>query len=201
MNNIETPTNSLVDKYIDRFNMDLRYSKSDKAIISLFEAFPENKQLEHILLKISVINDLYSTNILSTFNMALHIQKIDIDSRLIQGDPLLVSDISSGHGIITKKNNKEIIFYSFATKYCNWHNQDEYAIYDSFVHKILNAYKVRDHFSNFTETDLRNYTKFKKIVMDFKRFYNLNELDLKKIDKFLWIYGKEKFPTNYKKKE
>jgi hypothetical protein len=200
MTDLQIPTNKLLDKYIDKFNNDERYFLADKAIISLFEAFPENKNLEHILLKISVINDLYSTNILGTLNMARHIQRLDIDSRLKQGDPLLVNEISSGHGIISKKNNKEINFYSFATKYCNWHNRDNYAIYDSFVNKVLIAYKRKDNFSTFIETDLKNFTKFKEVVLDFKQFYNLTDHDLKQIDKFLWIYGKEKFPANYKQK-
>jgi hypothetical protein len=200
MTDLQTPTNKLLDKYIDKFNNDERYYLADKAIVSLFDAFPENKCLEHILLKISVINDLYSTNILGTFNMAKHIKQLDIDGRLKQGDPLLVNDISAGHGIISKKNNKEINFYSFATKYCNWHNRDNYAIYDSFVNKVLIAYKRKDNFSTFMETDLKDFVKFKKVVLDFKQFYNLTDHDLKQIDKFLWIYGKEKFPANYRKK-
>lgn len=200
MTDLQTPTNKLLDEFIDKFNNDERYYLADKAIISLFESFPENKYLEHILLKISVINDLYSTNILGTFNMAKHIQKLDIDDRLKQGDPFLVNEISSGHGIISKKNNKEINFYSFATKYCNWHNRENYAIYDSFVNKVLIAYKRNDNFSSFKETDLKNFIKFKEVILDFKQFYNLTDHDLKQIDKFLWIYGKEKFPANYSKK-
>ena len=143
---------------------------------------------------------MYSTNILGTFKMAKHIQQLDIDGRLKQGAPLLVNEISSGHGIISKKNNKEINFYSFATKYCNWHNRDNYAIYDSFVNKVLIAYKRQDNFSTFMEKDLKDFIKFKEIVLDFKQFYKLTDHDLKQIDKFLWIYGKEKFPTNYKQK-
>jgi len=194
---LQIPTNILLDEYIDKFNKNERYYLADQAIISLFEAFPENKFLEHILLKISVINDLYSTNILGTYNMAKHIQKLDIDRRLQNGDPNIVNEISLGHGIISNRNGKEINFYSFATKYCNWHNRDSYAIYDSFVKKVLLAYKRKDKFSDFKESDLKNFVKFKKIVFDFKYFYNLTRHDLKQIDKFLWIYGKEKFPANY----
>lgn len=199
MAKLQTPTNKLLEKYIDKFNNDERYYPADKAIVILFDAFPENKALEHILLKISVINDLYSTNILGTFNMAKHIQQLAIDERIRKGDPLLVNEISSGHGIISKKNNKEICFYSFATKYCNWHNRNNYAIYDSFVHKVLMAYKRKDNFSNFKEADLKSFIKFKQIILDFKTFYRLTEHDLKQIDKFLWIYGKEEFPANYGK--
>lgn len=53
MTELETPTNELVDLYIDKFNNDERYLLADQAIINLFEKFPENKKLEDILLKIS----------------------------------------------------------------------------------------------------------------------------------------------------
>ncbi len=61
--------------------------------------------------------------------------------------------IATGHDIRTKMNNKEINFYSFATKYCNWHNKASYAIYDSFVDKVLMAYKRNDKFSTFTHPE------------------------------------------------
>ncbi len=169
---------------------------ADQAIISLFEKFAENKRLEDILLKISVINDLYSTNIFATFLMAKHIQQLDIDLALRVGDPLIVAKISVGHGIRSKKNAREIDFYSFATKYCSWHYKDTYPIYDSFVHKMLVAYRKRDSFSSFSESELKDYGRFKDVIADFKEHYSLNQHDLKQIDKFLWIYGK----TIFKKK-
>ena len=95
---------------------------TDQAIINLFEAFPENIKLEDIILKISVLNDLYSTNIFGTFIMAEHIQYLNIDIQLKRGDPTLVNRIASGHGIVSSRTNRELNFYSFATKYCNWHN-------------------------------------------------------------------------------
>lgn len=116
MINLQIPTNDLLDKYIDEFNNDERYYPADQAIINLFEAFPNNKKLEDILLKVIAINDLYSTNILGTFNMAKHIQRLNIDKGLKQGKPDIVNQIATGHGIRTKKNNKELNFYSFATK-------------------------------------------------------------------------------------
>ena len=119
---LEAPTNELLDKYIDQFNNDERYSLADQAIINLFASFPENKKIEDIILKTSVVNDLYSTNILGIFKMAKHIQQLQIDRDLKKGSPSVVSKIATGHGIKTKKNNKELNFYSFATKYCNWHN-------------------------------------------------------------------------------
>lgn len=189
----DTPTTDLIDRYIDKFNSDERYYPADQAIIKLFAAFPENKRLEDILLKISVINDLYSTNIYGTFKMAKHIQKLKIDKDLTEGVAELVNRIATGHNIRRNKSNREINFYSFATKYCNWHNQEKYAIYDSFVEKILLAYRNKDRFSSFKNADLKDFKKFKSIIDDFVSFYDLEKHNLKEIDKFLWIYSKEIF--------
>ena len=200
MKQLITPSNLLINKYIKLFNEDERYYPADQAIINLFKAFPENKKLEDILLKISVINDLYSTNIFGTFKMAKHILQLDIDKKLKKGSSEAVGMISKGHGIKTSKNNTERKFYSFATKYCNWHNRESYAIYDQYVEKILIAYQKKDGFSSFKKDDLKDFKKFKMVIGDFISFYDLTEYDLKEIDKFLWIYGKEMFPPNYKSK-
>jgi hypothetical protein len=201
MKELQTPTNELVDEYVDKFNNDERYYLADQAIINLFQKFPENRKLEDILLKISVINDLYSTNIFGTFIMARHILSLQIDNALLTADPKIVNMIATGHGISRPKGNGDRNFYSFATKYCNWHNKDNYPIYDSFVHKILIAFRDKDSFSEFEESDLRDFPKFKRIITDFKNKYSLSNHTLKEIDKFLWMYGQTIFPNNYGKKE
>ncbi len=131
--------------------------------------------------------------------MAKHIQKLGIDDALISGDPHIVNKIAVGHGIHSSKTKKELNFYSFATKYCNWHNLEQYAIYDSFVEKILLAYKKQDNFTEFTKDGLRDFMTFKRVIQDFMCFYDLSSHNLKEIDKFLWIYGKEMFPSKYSK--
>lgn len=200
MAELDKPTNELLDIYIEKFNKDKRYKPADDAIIKLFKAFPKNDNIQDILLKISVINYMYSTNILGTFKMAEHILERNIDIELKKGEPEVVHLIAKGHGIRTKRNNTELNFYSFATKYCNWHNQESYAIYDSFVEKVLLAYKRKDKFSDFKTSDLKNFSRFLKIISDFSNYYGLTKHNLKEIDKFLWIYGKEKFPPKYSKK-
>jgi hypothetical protein len=197
MVNLQKPTNDFLDQYINKYKNDDRHYLSDQAIINLFQAFPHNKKTEDILLKISVINDLYSTNIFGTFLMAKHIQQLDIDEELSKGNPEIVRQIATGHNIRLKNTNRELNFYSFATKYCNWHNRESYSIYDSFVDKILMTYKRKDNFSIFKQTDLKDFNEFKRIIQDFIKFYGLTRYNLKEIDKFLWIYGKEMFPVNY----
>lgn len=198
---LEKPDNELVHKYIAKFHREKRYESADKAIINLFSAFPDNKKVEDIRLKICVINDLYSTNIFDTYKMSEHIKKLNLDTKLKNGNPEVVNEIATGHGIRRKKTNKEINLYSFATKYCNWHNQESYTIYDSFVEKVLLAFKKQDDFFDFKNDDLRDFVKFKNIIQEFIKAYKLTNYNLKEIDKFLWIYGKEKFPTNYDKKK
>ncbi len=188
---LHKPTNPLVEKYIAKFRQDERYALADQAITNLFQKFPENKIVEDVLLKISVINDLYSTNIYGTFRMAEHIKALNIDSELQSGTPHIVAKIATGHGIISSASKKEIIFYSFATKYCSWHNQSAFPIYDRFVGSLLEAYRDADRFANFSKEDLKNYERFKSIITEFKDHYGLTQENFKGIDKFLWIYGKE----------
>jgi hypothetical protein len=197
MDELKIPTNDLINEYIVKFNNDERYYLADQAIIKLFSAFPKNENLEDIILKISVINDLYSTNIFSTFKLAKHIRQLQIDNYLSEKKLSIVNEIAIGHGISKPKGQGDRNFYSFATKYCNWHKPEVYPIYDRFVHKILIEYRKTDNFSDFNDDDLKIFEKFVKIITDFKQTYSLTNWNLKEIDKFLWIYGKEKFPNNY----
>lgn len=194
MKKLITPSNKVIEEYLHKFDNDKdyqRYYLADNAIIKLFDKFPDNKNLEDILLKISVINDLYSTNIYATYLLAEHIQSLNIDKELKKGNSNLVNKIASGHGIKSTKSKKDRNFYSFATKYCNWHNRNEYPIYDSFVDKILKEYRNKEDFYKFKGADLHFFEKFKEVIQNFKEFYGLNKYDLKQIDKFLWMYGKE----------
>ena len=134
MNKLKNPTES-ISLYLENFKKDTRYFQADEAIKKLFDKFPENKNIEEILLKVCVINDLYSTNILGTYKMAERIKNIDVDKYFLSNDLSAVEEIAYGHKIKRKDSEKEMIFYSFATKYCHWHKPSVYPIYDGFVHK------------------------------------------------------------------
>ena len=56
-------------------------------------------------------------------------------------------------------------------------------------------------FYEFKKEDLKVYDKYKTILLEFKRFYNIDEYTLKDIDKYLWQLGKEYFKKNYKSKK
>jgi hypothetical protein len=128
------------------------------------------------------------------FSVAKHILSLNIDDRLRSGDGSLVDEIQ--HVTI---NGRTLRLYSFATKYCSHHNPNAYPIYDSYVDKVLCYFRNVDCFIDFRSDDLRNYQKFKSILMQFREFYGLENYGLKEIDKYLWQFGKEYFPNDYGK--
>ena len=171
------------------------YVAQEDAINTLFNGdFRSNDNLQNILIKCSVLNDFYSTNIFKIYPVAKHILNLKIDERLKNGDPTLVNDIARNNINDADKN-----FYSFASKYCSHHNEIEFPIYDSYVHKVLMYFRKVDRFYDFVEADLKIYPKFKNILIEFRKFYKLDKYNLKELDKYLWQFGKKYFPKNYKK--
>ena len=183
--NIATPCKDEMQKWINLWS---EQSKSqDSALHKLFHhTYPRNDDLDEVLVKVATLNDFYSTNIYNIFAVARHILGIvDIDSRLQNGDERLVNEIAN---VVELGKN----FYSFATKFCSHHNEIDYAIYDSYVEKMLIYFQKRDKFGNFKKDDLRDYGRFKKALNDFKIFYAL-DCNLKELDRYLWQAGKSHF--------
>lgn len=49
--------------------------------------------------------------------------------------------------------------------------------------------------------ELKDYVKFKDILIDFREFYGLETYNLKQIVQYVWQLGKDYFPKNYGKKK
>lgn len=192
--NIAKPTPNLIGEYLMKWTELENYKNQESALDKLFlNTYKENKKLDDILVKVATLNDFYSTQIFSVFPVAKHILELDIDKRLEREDMTLVNDIANVRINVNKSKN----FYSFATKYCSHHKPLAYPIYDSFVNKLLLYYNKIYNFSDFNGNDLKDYTKFKHIMCQFRTYFRLEQFNLKEIDKFLWQYGKEKFPKKY----
>ena len=193
MIDIPTPCKNEVEKYLKKWDSLENYVLQEKSLDKLFFiTYPNNNEIEDILIKVSSLNDFYSTNIFSVFPVAKHILNLGIDNRLKSNDETLVNDIAN-----LSINGKKKCFYSFATKYCSHHNPINFPIYESYVDKILNYYKRKDHFYDFKREDLKNYIVFKKVLIAFKKFYSIDEYNLKDIDRYLWQLGKDYFPNKY----
>lgn len=192
---VPTPSNEEVSKWLNAWDALEDYTEQEAAINDLFQKICKtNDNLRNILIKCSVLNDFYSTNIYKVFPVAKHIQSIEgIDERLEKGDISIVNEIALN--TIAGKNKN---FYSFATKYCSHHNQKDYPIYDSYVDEMLRYFRKRDHFSKFKNEELKNYSRFKEILLEFKDHYKLG-CSLKDLDRYLWQAGKKYFPKDYSK--
>lgn len=190
---IPAPSKEQMKFYLSKWDDLENYNLQEKALDKLFiKLCPINTDITDILLKVSALNDFYSTNILSVYPVAKHILSLEVDARLKAGDVTLVEDIK---GITI--NGKERNFYSFASKYCSHHNPYDYPIYDSYVDSVLRYFRNKDGFASFADGDLKNYVLFKGALIDFRAFYGLEEYNLKLLDRYLWLLGKDYFPKKY----
>jgi hypothetical protein len=193
MKKIVNPSARQINKYRRRRDADEKETLQQKSLNKLFlKLCPENRKIEDVLLKVSALNDFYSTNIYDTYSVAENIIKNNIDKPLAAGKLDIVNKIAK-----VSVKRKTINFYSFATKYCSHHRSRFYPIYDSYVDKMLWYYRQRDQFSDFKRKSLKEYPVFIEAINQFKKFYRLNKFKLRDIDNFLWMTGKEYFPNKY----
>lgn len=191
--NIERPSKEQVHYYLHAWDELENYALQEHALDKLFfETYPNNTDINDILIKAASLNDFYSTNIFNVFAVAKHILVLDIDKRLKDGDASLVDDIAD-----MTIGGKKRRFYSFASKYCSHHQPTLFPIYDSFVDRVLRYFRKQDGFCTFKDEDLKNYPKFIAVLNAFQEFYKLEEFNKKDLDRYLWQLGKRYFPKNY----
>ena len=199
------PTVELVLSVKKEFEENERYSNEDKIQKIITEKVFDKERYETYLMTVILINELYSTNIYRTDIIANHIFKNrdEIYFLIKNGDSKAVERIAKGHGVgvKTEENKKELNFYSFASKYCNYFNSEEFPIYDSYIDNMLWIYKNNDSFHIFKREDMKNYESFRSIVREFRIYYNLQKFSLRDIDKFLWLYGKTIYSSKYNGRE
>jgi hypothetical protein len=191
------PSSQLIRRSLCRWEKLKNYKWQEKSLELLFRRFcPRNRKLADVLLKVSALNDFYSTNIFNTYAVAKHIQRCNVDIRLARGEPSLVNDIAR-----LKIKKREINFYSFATKYCSHHQPVDFPVFDYFVERMLMHYKKKNRFSVFAKADLKDYERLIEVIAEFRMFYGLGRFSLRKIDIFLWLAGKKYFPRKHKRRK
>lgn len=174
------------------------YGANFAMIHNVLKRFPQNSDRELVAMKVSLIDLTNSTNI------GRHINKIslselvelilsirDFDVRLAQGDPELVSQVARCNG--------KVNFFSFASKYCTYHNvdvyeQDDYSIFDSVVKDVLPYYIPK--LTKATVEEWRttyNYTAFHNCI---GKLLDQNDIHIpfrrRKFDHFLWYANRKK---------
>jgi hypothetical protein len=188
------PTQEQVEHYLRKWDSLENYVQQESSLRKLFTVtYPNNSDIDDVLIKVCSLNDFYSTNIFSPFKVAKHIVALNIDERIKQNDESLVNEIAS----VRMSESKTMNFYSFASKYLSHHKPLIFPIYDSYVDEVLRYLRRTDQFSKFKNEELKDYKQYKGILKEFQRIYQLENYNLKEIDKYLWQVGKEFIDKKY----
>jgi hypothetical protein len=180
---LPNPTIECVRAECDAFDREPSTRLAEDALRQLRECFPRNVDPAQVIVKVIALNRLYSARVLDKDieMVALAIAEQRIDPLLDEGSPKAIELII---GCCTGRR-----YYSFATKFCSWHNPNTYVIYDGNVNECLWRYEKRDKFSRFRRGDLYDYEKLAGVIGAFKEHYELQSFTSKEIDKFLWRVG------------
>jgi len=186
---IPKPTTELINDAIAKFKVD----EIENALIELLAKFPENAKLSHILLKVVAINSLYHTNILAVELVANHLHELggksgELDLLLKSGDLEIVEKISH-----MEIKGKRYNFFSFASKYCSWHNPTAYPVYDSRVEKYLRTLHNQGDLQFWSTPEKWTYLDFQQVILRLRKQYSLESFSFKDIDKFSYIEGGKLF--------
>jgi hypothetical protein len=177
------PTVNDVREKIAEFNRE--NEQVEWLLTELFAKYHKNTDYDAVLVKTKVLNLLYNTAILAIGAVARPIVAL---SGL---DTLLAAESPDAVGLIANVSiqEKKYWFFSFATKYCSWHNPTAYPIFDKNVYACLRFYRKQDRFAKFALKDLWDYSAFLGVVTEFRRFYGLEQFNFKELDKFLYQHG------------
>lgn len=190
---IPRPSCGEVEKYLQKWSTIADLYVPETVLKELFiQTRPYNRSIDDIILKAATLNTIYNTHIMSIYPVAQHILSLNIDERLRKGDETLVNELM---GVDYKINGKvsHTNHYSFASKYCSFHNSDAFPIYDSYVDAILWHYQKEEPFYTFKRNELKDYQKFKEIIRAFQRHFGLEQYTVKQLDQYLWQFGKDYF--------
>lgn len=168
------------------------YGPENELITRCLQKFPNNTDSDVVAMKIGLIDITNSTHLsqhkskISMVELANIIASIpNIDARIEAGDPEVVNEIA--------RSNGKINLFSFATKYCCYHNRnlygrDDYSILDTVLKEYLPRY-----FDDITKSQIRKWQD----EFDYKSYndyitFKLDEYGItvehrkRKFDHFVW---------------
>ena len=163
------------------------YGQENELITRCFRKFPENTDPGIVAMKVGLIDITNSTHLsqhkskISMVELADIISSIpDIDERIAIGDPEVVNEIA--------KSNGRVNLFSFASKYCCYHNRnlygrDDYSILDTVLKEYLPRY-----FDDITRGQIQKW-------QDSFNYQAYNDYISKKLDEYgiTVSYRKRKF--------
>lgn len=175
------------------------YGPEIELVKSCLKKYPDNTDIDIVAMKIALIDVTNSTNLSrqkSEINISELAKKIvginSIDERIEKGDPEVVNEIANCNG--------NVRLFSFASKYCCYHNKyvynrDDYSIFDKVMKEnLLKYFKNNNITKNGIESWRKklNYKEYNDFITD-----NLNSLGIKskyrkrQFDLFVWYNNRK----------
>lgn len=152
------------------------YGPENELITRCLQKFPKNTDPDVVAMKVELIDITNSTHLsqhkskISMVELANIIAAIpNIDARIEAGDPEVVNEIA--------RSNGKINLFSFASKYCCYHNRnlygrDDYSILDTVLKEYLPRY-----FDDITKGQIQKWQN----NFDYKAY---NDYITRKLDEF-----------------
>lgn len=168
------------------------YGPENELITRCLQKFPSNTDPDVVAMKIGLIDITNSTH-LSQHKSKISMDELchiiatipNIDERIALGDPEVVNEIA--------RSNGRINLFSFATKYCCYHNRNLYGNDDySILDTVLKDYLPR-YFNDISKNQINHWQN----SFDYKEYNDyitkkLDELGItveyrkRKFDHFIW---------------
>lgn len=196
-------TEKSIEKTEDDIKNDPVYSIQDKEIKSYLANYPKNNDRDIVIHKILLIDFTNSTNLrfrssenFSIFGLAEQIVRWNLDERIKAGDPEVVNEIADFAGASA---------FSFASKYCCYHNfhcynKDDYSIFDGIVADSIPQYLdvTKQYIKQCRDKHGCNYEKYHKLIDCLIAVYGLRDIPKirRKLDHFLWYPNRDKQSNN-----
>ena len=159
------------------------YALQEKVLADIFTKYPNNTTLAEVILKVNLLNAFYSTGILDVDTVARHIVTQHVDTDIQNGNVAVIDKIAR-----VKHNGKCWNHFSFATKYCSFHQPQKFPIFDSFIAECFSQLSKNNYFQKeFSKNTIRNdYSDFKKFYDEFMTKQPALPQDYKEVDRYLW---------------
>lgn len=200
-----------VKEYLAEFEK--RENIKERALRKTFDQWPNNTDKAEVLAKITLLNVFYSTflnnyasnktNKIDIEGMASVIVGIGDFDKLVHSanktDQIRLVNIIRHCGKATKEESSFNDAYSFATKYCNWHNPKAFPIADRYSKGMVyylacfmeGAGRKPEDLTQASLLDYGAFCDWHSAVSHFICERCETEFSLKEIDEFFWIFGKK----------
>lgn len=158
-----------------------QWQLSDKALAALGARFP-GFDAHEVLLKATLVNALYGTNVLAIERMAKHVADVLARTDIPSAGPELVEEIA---GPVAGQNSKRL-HLSFAAKFAHFFvDAERYPIMDKYAKQILKLHLGKNHITSDPSHPYVVFCRDYDLLKKEARFRGSN----REMDHYLWLAG------------